>query len=105
MTTTIEVTFTDPCDPPVSITAPVFENKMYTLTDPNAPSYDLSLLQFIVNPAFCKYNYIWTISELISVTLVSAITETNNVFEFFYNYELELTQTQTVTLTLQFCAW
>jgi hypothetical protein len=64
--TTIEVTFTDPCDPPVSINAPVFENQVYTLTDPNASPYTTQP-EFIVEPGYCQYSITWTISNLSQV--------------------------------------
>ena len=62
-TTTIEVTFTDPCDAPVSISDPILVNQKYILTDTNAAPYTAMPI-FTVVPSYCPYNYVWTITNL-----------------------------------------
>jgi hypothetical protein len=58
---------------------------------------------FTVNPAYCPYNYVWTVSNLESVypgAPFSAIEQDGESFSFLYMYELpDMTQKQTVTAT------
>ena len=99
-TTKIEVTFTDPCDSPKSITAPAFVDQQYILTNKNAAPYTTSPV-FTVDPSYCPYTFVWTITNLESVlpgSPVSAISRTDNTFNFLYEDQLpNMTQKQTVT--------
>lgn len=95
------MTLADPCSPPKSLVPPTLIDQQYTLTSSNAPSYTIG--DFIVEPAYCDISVEYSISPLVSVkegAPSSAITQTDKVFDFFYNYELEdLTQKQTVKVT------
>ena len=101
-TTTIEITFADPCDPPVSISEPTLVNQKYILTNPNAASYNPEPI-FTVDPPYCPYNYVWTNTNLEQVypgAPVSAIQRNGEQFNFLYIFELpDMTQKQTVTAT------
>ena len=72
------------------------------MTNRNAAPYT-SLPVFTVEPAYCKYNYVWTVNNLSSVYVgnpVSAIQQNENTFNFLYEFNLpDLTQKQTVTAT------
>ena len=101
VTTVLQLTLLDPCDPPNSLVAPALMNQVYTLTDPNAPSYTVGA--FTIEPAYCEFTLTYSITTLTSVVANapdSAITQTGNVFDFFYNNELpDMSQKQTVTVT------
>ena len=72
-TTTVEVTYPDPCDSPVSITAPTLVNQQYILTNTNAAPYN-PMPVFTVVPSYCKYNYVWTVTNLQTVNAGAPVT-------------------------------
>ena len=57
----------------------------------------------MVEPAYCKYDYVWSVSNLSSVYIgspVTAIQQSGDTFNFLYENNLpDLTQKQTVTVT------
>jgi len=101
VTTVLQLTLLDPCDPPNSLVAPALMNQVYTLTDPNAPSYMIG--DFTIEPAYCEFTVTYNITPLTLVyqgAPTTAITQSGNVFDFFYNSELpDMSQKQTVTVT------
>lgn len=54
MDVTVEVTLTDPCDPPVRIINQVLTNQQYVLTDVAKP-YEVPV--FLAEPNFCPVVY------------------------------------------------
>ena len=99
-TATFQITLDDPCDPPVSLAKPSFENQEYTITDDSAEPYTHP--EFTVSPSYCpiKYEYGWTMLA----NGDSAITQDSvdeKKFTFFYNTSLDpLSESQTVTVTV-----
>ena len=91
-TAVFKLTLIDPCNPPNSLTPPNLVDQVYTLTDPNAPSYTIG--EFTLDPAYCEnpITLEYSITALTSVepgAPTSAITQTDKVFDFFYNFELK----------------
>ena len=80
-TTTIKITFTDPCDPPRFITAPAMVDQKYTLNSLSTPYIHPV---FSVTPSYCPVTYDYSITDLTSVP-VTAISRNEQQFNFYYD--------------------
>ena len=58
-TSTVILEFIDPCDPPLTIAAPILNNQVYTLTDDSKSPY--AVPDFIIAPDFCEFVYTYEI--------------------------------------------
>ena len=72
------------------------------MTNTNAAAYN-PLPVFTVVPSYCKYSYVWTVTNLQTVNAgapVTAIQQSGDQFNFLYMFELpDMSQKQTATVT------
>ena len=71
---------------------------MYTITDTNAAPYTHS--DYAIDPSYCPLVYSYSIGDITSVSVPSAVTRVDKTFSFGYAQDLQpIGETQTVTVT------
>jgi len=98
---TFEMTLTDVCNPPTTLTAPGYEDQSYVLT---LTGQSYTPTDFVADPAWCPFTTTFEITDLDPNTLPSAVTKgTSLTWDFSYDQDLApvspTAQTQTVTVT------
>jgi len=84
---TLTVTLVDPCDPPTSVTAAALTDQVYTITDTNATPYTHS--DYTADPSYCPLVYSYSIGDITSVSVPSAVTRVDKTFSFGYSQDLQ----------------
>lgn len=82
-TATFEMTLTDVCNPPTTLTAPGYADQSYVLTQ-TGQSYTPT--NFVPEPAWCPFSTTFEITDLDPDTLPSAVTKgTGLAWDFLYD--------------------